>query len=163
MYDWYRMFPSHIHHKNRCSHVFVDPQIHVPSQGTGFVMNFEVRYGGNRTHAGTNPDLIRSQTSTTRPTVYIRLVPNVPITCRVCVGAFTCPCSPGVLAWHCITRTAESDRPRVRDPHEQDSESRTRDLHVNRRCGYAVYTTMRDAPTCSQTRRLTSPLRGLNL
>jgi len=101
---------------------------------------------------------------------WVRLPPNlnakfITISCpwrRVCVGEFTCPCSPVVLAWHCITRTAESDRPRVRDPHEQDSESRTRDLHVNRRCDYAVYTTKRDAPTCSQTRRLTSPLRGLN-
>jgi len=45
------------------------------------------------------------------------------------VGALTCPCSPGVVAWHGSTRTAESDRPRVRDPHKQDSESRTRDLH----------------------------------
>jgi len=46
-----------------------------------YMMNFALRYGGNRTHAGANPCLIRSQTLTTRPTVYTRLVPNVPITC----------------------------------------------------------------------------------
>jgi len=40
-----------------------------------------LRYGGNRTHAGVNPHLIRSATLTIRPTEYIRLVPNVPITC----------------------------------------------------------------------------------
>ena len=28
-----------------------------------------------------------------------------------------------------VIRTAESDRPRVKDPHEQDSVSRIRDLH----------------------------------
>ena len=43
------------------------------------LMKFALRYGGNRTHAGANPDLIRSVTLTTRPTEYIRLVPNVPI------------------------------------------------------------------------------------
>jgi len=42
---------------------------------------FSLRYGGNRTHAAANPGLLRSQTLTTRPTVYIRLVPNVPIRC----------------------------------------------------------------------------------
>jgi len=40
-----------------------------------------LRYGGNRTHAGANPNLIRSATLTIRPTEYIRLVLNVPITC----------------------------------------------------------------------------------
>jgi len=69
-----------LHHKKR-SHVFTDSQTHVPSQGTEFVMNFALRYGGNRTHAGANPDLIRSATLTIRPTEYIRLVPKVPITC----------------------------------------------------------------------------------
>ena len=51
------------------------------------VMNFALRYGGNRTHAGANPGLIRSQTKTTRPTVYIRLVPNVPVASHV-MGTF---------------------------------------------------------------------------
>jgi len=60
-----------LHHKKRCSHVFTDSQTHVPSQGTEFVMNFVLRYGGNRTHAGANPDLIRSVTLTTRSTEYI--------------------------------------------------------------------------------------------
>jgi len=50
-------------------------------QGQETVMNFALRYGGNRTHAGANPDLIRSATLTIQPTEYIRLVPNVPITC----------------------------------------------------------------------------------
>jgi len=45
------------------------------------MMNFALRYGGNRTYAGANPGLIRSQTLTTRPTVYIQLVPSGPITC----------------------------------------------------------------------------------
>jgi len=40
-----------------------------------------LRYGGNRTHAGTIPHLIRFATLTIRPTEYIRLVPIVPITC----------------------------------------------------------------------------------
>jgi len=40
-----------------------------------------LRYGGNRTRAGANPHLIWSATLTTRPTEYIRLVLNVPITC----------------------------------------------------------------------------------
>ena len=40
-----------------------------------------LRYGGNRTHAGTNPHLIRSATLTIRPTEHIRLILNVPITC----------------------------------------------------------------------------------
>jgi len=31
-----------IHHKKRCSHVFIDSQTHVPSQGTEFVMNFAI-------------------------------------------------------------------------------------------------------------------------
>jgi len=44
------------------------------------LMNFALRYGENQTHAGVNPGLIRSQTLTTRSTVYIRLVPNAPIT-----------------------------------------------------------------------------------
>jgi len=44
-------------------------------------MNFALRYGGNRTGAGANPHLIRSLTLTIRPTEYIRLVSNVPITC----------------------------------------------------------------------------------
>ena len=43
-------------------------------------MNFALRYGGNRTHAGGNSGLLWSQTLTTRPTVCIRLVLNVPIT-----------------------------------------------------------------------------------
>jgi len=47
-----------------------------------YMMNFALRYGGNRTRAGANPHLIRSLTLTIRPTEYIRLVPNVPITCR---------------------------------------------------------------------------------
>ena len=70
-----------VHHKKRCSHVFIDSQTHVPSQGTEFVMNFALRFGGNRTHAGVGPDLMGPATLTTRPTEYIRLVPNVPITC----------------------------------------------------------------------------------
>jgi len=45
-----------LHHKKRCSHVFIDSQTHVPSQGTEFVMNFafEIRrhvmgtFGTNR-------------------------------------------------------------------------------------------------------------------
>ena len=49
-------------------------------QGQEVVMNFVLRYGGNRIHAGANPDLIRSQTLTIRPTEYLRLVLNVPIT-----------------------------------------------------------------------------------
>ena len=61
-----------------------------------------------------------------------------------------------------VIRTAETDRPRVKDLHEQDPVSRTRDLH-----GAIGGATMRlhherDAPTCSQARKLTSP-RGLNL
>jgi len=40
-----------------------------------------LRYRGNRTHAGTKPHLIRSATLTIRPTKYIRLILNVPITC----------------------------------------------------------------------------------
>jgi len=60
---------------------------------------------------GGNLHLTRSSTLTTRPTVYIRLEPNVPITIscpwrRVCVGAFPCPCSPGGIAWHGGFRTA---------------------------------------------------------
>ena len=51
--------------------VFTDSQTHVPSQGTEFVMIFALRYGGNRTHAGANPHLIRSATLTSRPTEYI--------------------------------------------------------------------------------------------
>ena len=43
-------------------------------------MNFALRYGGNQTHAGGNSGLLWSRTLTTWPTVYIRLVPNVPIT-----------------------------------------------------------------------------------
>jgi len=40
-----------------------------------------LRYGGNRSPRGANlSNLIRSSTLTTRPTVYIRLVPKVPIT-----------------------------------------------------------------------------------
>jgi len=70
-----------LQHKKRYSQVFTDSQTHVPSQGTEFVMNFALRYGGDRTHAGVNPDLIQSATLTIRPTEYIRLVPNVPITC----------------------------------------------------------------------------------
>jgi len=46
-----------------------------------YMMNFALRYGGNRTHAGANPHLIRSATLTIQPTEYIRLVPKVPITC----------------------------------------------------------------------------------
>ena len=48
---------------------------------TSFWWILHLRYGGNRTHAGANPHLIRSATLTIRPTEYIRLVPNVPITC----------------------------------------------------------------------------------
>jgi len=70
-----------VHQKQRWSYVFIDSQTHVPSQGTEFVMNFALRYRGNRTHTGANPSLIRSQTLTTRPTVYIQLVPNAYITC----------------------------------------------------------------------------------
>jgi len=70
-----------IQYKQRCSHVFIDSQTHVPSQGTEFVMNFALRYRGNRTHAARNSGLVWSQTLSTRPTVYIWLVPNVPITC----------------------------------------------------------------------------------
>ena len=44
-----------LHHKKRCSHVFIDSQTHVPSQGTEFVMNFALRYGGNRTHEKQTP------------------------------------------------------------------------------------------------------------
>ena len=38
-----------LHHKKRCSHVFIDSQTHVPSQGTEFVMNFafEIRRESN--------------------------------------------------------------------------------------------------------------------
>jgi len=46
-----------------------------------WLMNLALRYGGNRTHTGASSGLIRSRTLTTRPTMYIRLVPYVPITC----------------------------------------------------------------------------------
>ena len=45
------------------------------------LMNFALRYGGNRTHAGANSDLLWRSALTTRPTVFIELVPRVPITC----------------------------------------------------------------------------------
>jgi len=58
---------------------------------------------------------------------------------RVCVGAFTCTCSPGVVAWHGSTRTAESDRPRVKDPHEPGSLFKdSGSTWCDRRCDYAV-------------------------
>ena len=41
------------------------------------VMNFALKYRGNQTHAGASSGLIRSQTLTDRPTVYIRLVLDV--------------------------------------------------------------------------------------
>jgi len=50
-----------------------------------------------------------------------------------------------------VIRTAESDRPWVKDPHEQDPVSRTRDLHGAIGCDYAV-----------TPQKETSP-RGLNL
>ena len=71
-------------------------QVNAPTQtrlqGQEIVMICALRFGGNRTHAGASPDFKRSQTLTTRPTVFIRLVLNVPITRRMGSISFVSQC-----------------------------------------------------------------------